>query len=209
MPLLESSVLAEIYVEEVGLENLLLGSTSSWADHSIPESLTKLILQDCPDLLIVGDKACLPSSLLHLQITACPKIEEILFRGDSPLLRTVHMNRISLLEPNFKRLESLEELVIEDAELISLEKFPSTLLSTLKKLCLISCKEFVALPEDMKQFPSLKSLRLKKCHKISSLPYLPYNLDELRVDDCPLLEKRYREDSAGWSMISHVPYKYI
>lgn len=210
MPLLESSVLAEIYVEGVGLEKLLLRSTSSGADHRIRESLKKLTMQDCPDLLTVGDKACLPSSLLHLQITACPKTQELSFKGDSLLLRTVHMDRISLLEPNFKRLESLEELVIEDAELTSLdEKIPSTLLSTLKKLCLIGCEEFVALPEDMKQFSSLKILRLKKCHKISSLPYLPYNLDELRVDDCPLLEKRYREDSAGWSMISHVPYKYI
>lgn len=127
---------------------------------------------------------------------------------DLPSLQTVHVDKISLLEPHLKYLVCLEELVIEDAELEDLGKLPSTL-SKLKKLCLINCKKFEALPEDMKQFSSLKSLHLQNCHAIKSLPYLPYNLDELRIDDCPLLEKRYREDSAGWPMISHVPYKYI
>uniref|UniRef100_A0ACD5TAS9 Uncharacterized protein n=1 Tax=Avena sativa TaxID=4498 RepID=A0ACD5TAS9_AVESA len=217
MPLFESSVLAEIYVENVGFHNLPLRtvnqvdpSTSSGA-----ESLTKLTIQNCPNLITVGGiyddygLLCLPASLLCLQITGCTQIQYIWFKGDSLLLRTVHMDKISLLKPHFKRLDCLDELVIEDAELPSLEEFPSTVLGMVKKLCLISCEKFEALPEDMTQFSSLKSLRLKKCQKISSLPYLPYNLDELRVDDCPLLKKRYSKNSAGWSMISHVPYKYI
>lgn len=240
--LLKSSVLKEIYVEDVGLEDLPLQVDTS-ISLANPASLKRLTIQGCQSLSTVGgnydDARYLPSTLLRLQITDCENIEHIDFKGpiclqqlhingckklkkltinsvkgDLTSLGTVHLDKISLLAPYYKHLVCLEELVIEGEILDSLDELPK---SRLRKLFLIQCQddslfakgEDKAFPKDMEEFKSLKCLHLKQCYKMKSLPYLPYNLDELHIDECPLLEKQCREDGPGWSSISHVPYKYM
>jgi len=158
-----------------------------------------------------------PICLQQLHINRCKKLKKLTInsvKGDLTSLGTVHLDKISLLAPYYKHLVCLEELVIEGEILDSLDELPK---SHLRKLFLIQCQddslfakgEDKAFPKDMEEFKSLKCLHLKQCYKMKSLPYLPYNLDELHIDECPLLEKQCREDGPGWSSISHVPYKYM
>lgn len=169
----------------------------------------------CKNIENIGFKA--PISLQELHIDGCEKLMKLTINsveGDLTSLRTVHLDNISLLKPYFKHLVCLEELVIEGKVGDSLDELPK---SRLRKLFLIRCQDesfFIkgkdkTRPKDMEEFTSLKCLHLKQCNKMKCLPYLPSNLDELRIDECPLLEKQCREDGPGWANISHVPYKYI
>jgi len=183
--------------------------------------LEMIHLEGCQELSIVGEHPdaalYLPSTLLHLRITACGKTKEQKALDDVTLtsaeggltsLLTVHVDDISLLKPHYKGLISLEELVIEGGIGDSIDKLIPKTKSGLRKLCLIKCQD-QALPKDMKEFSSLKCFHLKQCDKMESLPNLPYSLVELRIDECPLLEKHCRESGPGFSDISHIPYKYI
>lgn len=171
----------------------------------------------CKNIEHIGFKD--PIFLEELHIDGCENLMKLAINnveGDLTTLRTVHLDNISLLIPYCKQLVSLEELVIDGKgqTIDSLDELPN---SSIRKLCLIRCQnesfftkgEYKERPKDMEEFKSLKCLHLKQCYKMKSLPYLPYNLDELRIDECPLLEKHCRRDGPGLSSISHVPYKYI
>ncbi|XP_010536285.1 PREDICTED: inactive disease resistance protein RPS4-like [Tarenaya hassleriana] len=60
-------------------------------------------------------------------------------------------------------------------------------LSSLQSLCL-SSNDIEYLPESIKKLQHLKSLDLKHCRKLNSLPMLPPNLKYLDADDCASLE---------------------
>ncbi|CAM0151823.1 unnamed protein product [Urochloa decumbens] len=243
IPLLKSSELTEICLEEVGLVDLPLSmvydhSSISLNDLLLSKSVTRLDVRRCPNLTNIGVKhgnvSYLPSCLLYLFIIGCGEIKKIcfrtqvslqelhiegcsqievtLFQGELPSVHTIHTDMIPLLDNLCNHLVCLKVLVIQNSDISSLDKlFEITLhgplFKTLKKLCLIKCQNITSLPNDIKKFSSLKSLQLKQCNKISSLPHLPLNLDEICIDECPLLKERYHEDGPDWIKISHIPYK--
>ncbi|XP_024039266.1 disease resistance protein RGA2-like [Citrus clementina] len=97
-----------------------------------------------------------------------------------------------------------------------LKALPDYLLQTtaLQELRIFSCDLLEELPilEDRRttDIPRLSSLRISDCPKLKVLPdYLlrTTTLQELTIDECPLLENRYREGKGeDWHKISHIPH---
>jgi Leucine-rich repeat (LRR) protein len=63
-------------------------------------------------------------------------------------------------------------------------------LSSLRQLDL-SRNKFVSLPTSIDQLSGLQFLRMEDCKMLQSLPELPSNLEEFRVNGCTSLEKMH------------------
>lgn len=82
------------------------------------------------------------------------------------------------------------------------------LASSLCSLKLCRCKNLHFLPSKLRFLSSLQVLWISVCFNIQSLPVmgLPESLEVLRINGCPTLKERCREEGGtDWLLVSHIP----
>nr|AKN63664.1 disease resistance protein N-like protein [Nicotiana paniculata] len=173
--------------------------------------ITKLLLWNMKNLVALPSSICRLKSLVSLSVSGCSKLESlpeeignldnlrVLDARDTLILRPpssiVRLNKLIILmfggfkevvnfefPPVAEGLRSLEHLDLTCCNLID-GGLPEDIgsLSSLKKLDL-SRNNFEHLPPSIAQLGALRSLDLKDCQRLTQLPELPPELNELRVD---------------------------
>ncbi|XP_010439693.1 PREDICTED: disease resistance-like protein CSA1 isoform X2 [Camelina sativa] len=178
-------------------------------------NLAVLNLKKCFRLMGLPDTLCKLKSLKELILSGCSKLEsfpdihedmgslEILLIDDTAIKQTPRkmcMSNLKLFSfggskvQDFRGLEllpfsgcsQLSDMYLTDCNLYKLSDNLSCL-SSLQSLCL-SKNNIENLPGSIKKLHHLKSLYLKHCQKLISLPVLPSNLQYLDAHGCISLE---------------------
>nr|XP_016506384.1 PREDICTED: TMV resistance protein N [Nicotiana tabacum] len=173
--------------------------------------VTKLLLWNMKNLVALPSSICRLKSLVSLSVSGCSKLESlpeeigdldnlrVFDASDTLILRPpssiIRLNKLIILmfrgfkdgvhfefPPVAEGLHSLEYLNLSYCNLID-GGLPEDIgsLSSLKKLDL-SRNNFEHLPSSIAQLGALQSLDLKDCQRLTQLPELPPELNELHVD---------------------------
>ncbi|PON49733.1 hypothetical protein TorRG33x02_316670, partial [Trema orientale] len=159
------------------------------------ESLSSLTPSDCNNLRSLPQH--MPSKLEELIIRNCSKL----------VAQHEHWD--------FEGLTSLKTLHIEDCDVV-LDSFPAGSLpaASLTELLLENLPGLQSLNGSaFKNVTSLHKLYLRNCKELQYLPEQVLRhtfLHSLWIDECPFLERRYREEKGeDWDKVSHIPDIYI
>ncbi|XP_019096050.1 PREDICTED: inactive disease resistance protein RPS4-like [Camelina sativa] len=188
------------------IESLYLDGTGI---RRVPESvdslqyLAVLNLKKCCSLTHLPSNLCKLKSLRELILSGCSNLEcfpdidedmeylEILLMDETAIKqipRSMSMSNLKLFTFGGSkfRIQQVWKLYLTDC---NIHKFPNNFscLSSVHSLCL-SRNDLEYLPESIKKLHHLKSLDLKHCRKLNSLPMLPSNLQYLDAHDCASLE---------------------
>ncbi|XP_045819766.1 putative disease resistance RPP13-like protein 1 isoform X4 [Trifolium pratense] len=158
-------------------------------------NLRYLYLYDCPQLesFPIGG---LPSNLRQLKISNCPKLIG------------------SREEWGLFQLNSLEYVLVRDAEFENVESFPeeNLLPPTLQTLWLSNCSKLrIMNNKGFLHLNSLKYLDIDNCPSLESLPEEGLlNLNVLFIEKCPLIWEKYKKEGGErWHTIRHIPNVWI
>ncbi|CAA7057295.1 unnamed protein product [Microthlaspi erraticum] len=177
--------------------------------------LAVLSLKKCCRLRRLPRNLCKLKYLRKLVLTGCSKLEcfpdidedmehlEVLLMDETAIKqipRTMCMSNLKIFTFGGSKVQDstglellpfsgcsrLSDLYLTDC---NLHKLPNNFscLSSLHRLCL-SRNNLENLPESIKELHQLRSLDLKHCRKLKSLPVLPSNLKYLDAHDCASLE---------------------
>ncbi|KAL0699251.1 hypothetical protein Bca4012_055373 [Brassica carinata] len=179
-------------------------------------NLAVLNLKKCCSLMSLPDNFCKLKSLKKLILSGCSRLEsfpdinedmgslEILLMDETAINqipRKMCMSNLKLfsfggskvqdltcmeLQP-FSGCSRLSEMYLTDCNLYNLPENFSCCLSFLQSLCL-SRNNIENLPGSIKKLHHLKSLYLKHCAKLISLPVLPSNLQYMDAHGCTSLK---------------------
>ncbi|KAL5542054.1 hypothetical protein UlMin_009764 [Ulmus minor] len=159
-------------------------------------NLKSFYLIECENLMSPPLKMLLPSNLEWLVILGCKKLTAEVMHWDLQTF-TPCLRYFAISGCGEELLDSFPpELLVLPTSLTSLkiEKFPhlKTLnihaLQHLEGLAVVNCDELQCLPEES----------------------LPNSLSHLNIENCALLERRYRKETGeGWHKISHIRTVYI
>ncbi|KAF8037788.1 hypothetical protein BT93_B0588 [Corymbia citriodora subsp. variegata] len=136
-------------------------------------NLERMKLMSCPSLERLPSKM---HALRHLSIKNCPKIMGLTFPSDDPNAKVM--------------MSQLEHLHIRDYDFRISFPFAKFGLVALKMLIVEDCKG-VELLEEITVAESLKSLNIRRCMNLGSLPYCLHiltHLTRLEIINCPALE---------------------
>ncbi|XP_078158335.1 putative disease resistance protein RGA4 [Carex rostrata] len=178
------------YLRISNCPNFLGSQLESPVGRSITEvflpKLEKLDIVGCPNLVVVPK---------------CSTINNMLRIGSNLKLQTLPEwlgSMIALKDLYILRCESLNFLPLSIGGLTSLET-----------LCIDGCPNLTYLPEGMEGLKALVTLWIKKCPKIRILPegLLQHlkNLNKLRIEECPHLERHFRMFGKYRHLISEIP----
>ncbi|XP_057781441.1 putative disease resistance protein RGA3 isoform X2 [Salvia miltiorrhiza] len=201
-----SSCLEELRIEEIGVECL----PADWL-LSNSETLSKLYIEDCPNLREISDRwGEEESEGRSFTITSLPKF---------PRLTFVHIEGVPKLSLETVDAilqgcrHSLHKLYLKGME--SWECMPESIqhLTSLYFLCL---RDFgmEELPEWLGNLSSLKELNLFNCKRLRRLPSMDAmrcltTLKVLFIEDCPELVIESEATDSEWPKLSHIPSIYI
>ncbi|KAL6136600.1 hypothetical protein ACLB2K_061895 [Fragaria x ananassa] len=176
-------------------------------------SLRKLEVAGCGNLSCLAVLEYCPS-LQELSVRHCPGLQSL------PDFRSFTSLRDLGLGPFWEDLDSFPDFQVP-SQLVSLhlngwpklKSLPQEVqhLTSLTRLGIWSFNGVETLPEWLGNLASLVELNIRRCDNLKYLPSLEAmqrltKLQELHVDDCPLLEERCTEDSGEeWPKISHIP----
>ncbi|KAK2440161.1 hypothetical protein QL285_011603 [Trifolium repens] len=151
-------------------------------------NLHSLNLHDCPQLesFPMGG---LPSNLSSLKIENCPKL--IALREEWGLFQLNSLTRFTVSDDEFENVESFPEENLLPPFLVFLT------LDNCSKLRIMNYKGFL----------HLKSLIIRKCPSLESLPEegLPNSLHSLWIYKCPLIMEKYKQKGGErWHTIRHI-----
>ncbi|KAF8115077.1 hypothetical protein N665_0030s0118 [Sinapis alba] len=179
-------------------------------------NLAVLNLNKCCSLMSLPDNFCKLKSLKKLILSGCSRLEsfpdinedmgslEILLMDETAINQIpqkMYMSNLKLfsfggskvkdltcleLQP-FSGCSQLSEMYLTDCNLYNLPDNFSCCLSFLQSLCL-SRNNIKNLPGSIKKLRHLKSLYLKHCENLISLPVLPSNLQYMDAHGCISLE---------------------
>ncbi|KAM3685774.1 hypothetical protein ACB098_11G146500 [Castanea mollissima] len=173
-------------------------------------TLQKLEILDCTDLMAIPEWIGNLTSLHHLSISGC-------FNLTSLPQEICHLTSLQNLQidncPNLMALpESMDNLTLLQTLRIggfpNLTSLPQEIchLTSLQNLKIDNCPNLMALPEWIGNLTSLEELIICKCLNLTSLPQGIHDLPSLQwlmIASCPILRARcFGED---WPKISHVP----
>ncbi|CAN6818314.1 unnamed protein product [Brassica oleracea] len=179
-------------------------------------NLAVLNLKKCCSLMSLPDNFCKLKSLKKLILSGCSRLEsfpdinedmgslEILLMDETAvnqIPRKMHMSNLKLFSFGgskvqdltclellpFSGCSGLSEMYLTDCNLYNLPENFSCCLSFLQSLCL-SRNNMKNLPGSIKKLHHLKSLYLKHCEKLITLPVLPSNLQYMDAHGCISLE---------------------
>ncbi|XP_044499365.1 putative adenylate cyclase regulatory protein [Mangifera indica] len=187
--------LTELYIEEcqklksipslsglTSLEELLihdLPQLESFPSFSGLTPLQRLRIHDLPQLESIQDLSNL-TSLIDFTISNCPRIKLI---------------------PSLGNLTSLTFFTISNCPRIKLIPSLSSHTSQ-ERLWIVDCPNLRSIPD----LGNFKDLSVEKCPKLKSLQTLPSSLQSVRITDCPLLIKRWKNIRGKYSSkIAQIP----
>ncbi|PRQ43056.1 putative P-loop containing nucleoside triphosphate hydrolase, leucine-rich repeat domain, L [Rosa chinensis] len=195
----------------------IYGCQGTQIDLQFCASLEGLGISDCPNLETVRSLDKL-TSLRELRITDCSRLT-CLPSGlamASPHVFT-RLKYLTLgpfwneLDYDFQVLPQLEELSIYGWPKLKSLPEQTQHLTSLTTLWISDFEGLEAIPEWLGNLASLQFLRIKNCKNLVYLPSVQAmhrltKLDRIRIDNCPLLSERCREESGlEWHKISHIP----
>ncbi|PON74395.1 LRR domain containing protein [Parasponia andersonii] len=159
-------------------------------------------------------------SLAFLEIDGCPEIESFPEGGLPSKLKGLRIRNCSKLLAqhghwDFEGLTSLKSLEIGDCDVV-LDSFPAGSLpvASLTFLFLFNLPGLQSLNGNaFKNVTCLHRLSLWNCKELQYLPeqvLRPTFLSCLWIEECPILERRYRKKKGeDWDKISHIPRNII
>ncbi|KAJ4880996.1 LRR-like disease resistance protein [Raphanus sativus] len=179
-------------------------------------NLAVLNLKKCCSLMSLPDNFCKLKSLKKLILSGCSRLEsfpdinedmgslEILLMDETAINqipRKMYMSSLKMFSFGgskvqdltclellpFSGCSGLSEMYLTDCNLYTLPDNFSCCLSFLQSLCL-SRNNMENLPGSIKKLHHLKSLYLKHCENLISLPVLPSNLQYMDAHGCTSLE---------------------
>ncbi|KAH9669050.1 putative disease resistance RPP13-like protein 1 [Citrus sinensis] len=187
----------------------------SFPEGGLPSTkLTRLTIWNCKNLKALPNCMHNLTSLLHLEIRECPSLVSFPEDGFPTNLQSLVVDDLKISKPLFEwgldRLASLRELRIRGGcpDLVLSPRFPASLI----QLGISDMPNLKRLSSIGENLTPLETLDLNNCPKLKyfSKQGLPKSLLRLDIDDCPLMEKRCRNDKRKyWPMIKRVPYVSI
>ncbi|GMN72514.1 hypothetical protein TIFTF001_052867 [Ficus carica] len=163
----------------------------------------------------------LPGSLKTLVIRGCKNLEFPLPHSyhcpDLTDLRTYDCEKLitSGMSWNLQGLPNLTNFTISCSECENhLVSFPEEglLPSTITNLRICNLKRLKTLDNNgLQQLTSLTSLFISNCTNLQTIPEegFPHSLESLRIQGCPLLEKKCEREGEYWNKISRIPRSVI
>ncbi|KAJ6417862.1 hypothetical protein OIU84_001278 [Salix udensis] len=158
--------------------------------------------------------------LQHLNLIGCVNLEVLPPLGRLPNLESLMLyeSQVRRLDDEFVCIEEVENAKINEGEIARVTAFPK--LKTLRIASLSKLEEWDGIERRVGEedatttsifiiMPQLHELFILGCPLLRALPYyvLAAPLQELSVQYCPNLRKRYGKEEKGedWHMISHIP----
>ncbi|KAA8538978.1 hypothetical protein F0562_025670 [Nyssa sinensis] len=178
-----------------------------------PRDLSELGISDCDNLESLPEGWLSSTSLRHLMIHNCRKLEALPNRGNFPT--TTSLNSLSIpysSELGLHRLSCLKGLYIKgrslSQDLVSFPERGMPLPTSLTELTISGFPNLESLSSEFQNLVSLESLSVDCCPKLTSFPDkgLPRSLLRLWITGCPLLQQRCeRKRGQYWHMIVNIP----
>ena len=151
-------------------------------DVSTTPNLTRLLVNNCPNLVDIHDSVGHLGKLVTLSTEGCPKLKSFPSGLRSKSLEYLILSKCSNIQSFPYVLAKVESMKIIDIGGTAIKKFPNSIenFNGLEELVLTSCKHFEDLPSNTAMFQ---------------------NMEELNVEGCPQLPKllwKSFEDRANW-----------
>ncbi|QCE05245.1 disease resistance protein RPM1 [Vigna unguiculata] len=167
------------------LESLLKGIQLS--------SLTNLSLHDCGKLKTLSFHVI--ANLEHLLIDNCCELELSMGFGNGNQIPDLRLKSLA-----FKSLQ----------QLVTLPQWLQGSVNTLHSLVIADCNNLKELPEWLSSAVFLKLLVIEYCSSLQSLPDNLINLENLLINSCPELCKRYQPGvGQDYHKISHIKKVFV
>ncbi|KAM1738671.1 hypothetical protein ACFX11_014466 [Malus domestica] len=192
--------------------------------EELPRDMRKLISLRC--LLITTKQSSFPengvgclTSLRSLALLKCNNLtclpRDMSYLASLRTLGIFYCKQLDLMVENYQVIPlRLQNLRIEGVpRMVALPEWFQGATNTLQEFGIVDCENLEALPGWLTSFTSLRTLVLKSCPKLLSLPEETHRLPaltELRITKCPDLERRcQRNTGEDWPKISHVQNVYF
>ncbi|KAJ1377562.1 P-loop containing nucleoside triphosphate hydrolase [Sesbania bispinosa] len=195
------------------LESIFISESSSL----LPLSLQSLIVHECKALRSLPQRIDTLAALDYLSLTKLAKLEWSFSEGAflPPKLRSFEINSLRLPPPTpmtewgLQSLTALSDLSIGSDEIVNSLLKGNLLPICLVSLCITDLSEMKSLDGNgLQHLSSLERLKFDDCPRLESLPddKLPSSLKILEIEECPLLEGKYKSQSGErWTNIAHIP----
>ena len=149
-------------------------------------NLEHINLHSCERLCHLHPSILSIHTLVLLNLCGCKELKSL--KGEIRLksLKFVYLMGCSSLK---EFSISSEELIHLDLCYSRLQRLPNELcfLTSLEYLALVGCKQLIELPHNIKALSRLKSLLLRKCQSLRSLPELPPSIRNVSATNCTSL----------------------
>ncbi|KAL8238458.1 hypothetical protein R6Q59_015025 [Mikania micrantha] len=189
-------------------------SIESFPEIQLP-NLTSLTIRGCKTLKSFPDLQLMNLTLLtNLHIVDCQSIDVASYPGGNWPPNLVSLEIGGLKKPisewgsqNFPT--SLVHLTLcNEPHVINFSQLSHLLPSSLERLAICGFDKLESLSVGLQHLTSLRHLQIWNCPKLKDLPEtLLSSLLELRIDECPILTRRYhKRGSRYWPLVSHIPY---
>ncbi|KAL1356255.1 hypothetical protein HN51_008265 [Arachis hypogaea] len=163
-------------------------SLTTLPDVSGTPNLTRILANDCPNLVEIHDSVGHLSKLVTLSTERCPKLEGFPSGLRSKSLEYLNLRECSSIQSFPNVLEKVGNMKNIDIGGTAIKEFPNSVenFSSIEELILRSCKSFEVLPSNPTMFQNIEELNVEECPQ---LPKLLWKLLKDRIDSLPKLSR--------------------
>ncbi|MED6207176.1 hypothetical protein PIB30_033370 [Stylosanthes scabra] len=155
-------------------------------DFSKATKLKTIDLCYCEKLYQLHPSILYIQTLEQLHLNGCTELKSV--KGNVTSLKELHANKCSSLEEFSVSSETVTNLCFCFSRIKNLADEFSCFIS-LEDLCLCDCRELIELPHNIKTLSSLRTLEVRGCCGLRSIPELPPSIQVFRADGCTSLER--------------------
>lgn len=161
-------------------------SLTKLPDVSPTPNLTRILVNDCPNLVDIHDSVGHLDKLVTLSTQGCPKLKSFPRGLGSKSLEYLNLSKCSNIQSFPDVLAKVENMKNIDIGGTSIKKFPSSIenFNGLEELVLTSCPSFEDLPSNTNMFQNIEELNVEGCPQ---LPRLLWKSLEDRTEWLPKL----------------------
>ncbi|KAL1319057.1 hypothetical protein AAHE18_15G250500 [Arachis hypogaea] len=163
-------------------------SLTTLPDVSGTPNLTRILANDCPNLVEIHDSVGHLNKLVTLSTERCPKLEGFPSGLRSKSLEYLNLRECSSIQSFPNVLEKVGSMKNIDIGGTAIKDFPNSVenFSSIEELILRSCKSFEVLPSNPTMFQNIEELNVEECPQ---LPKLLWKLLKDRIDSLPKLSR--------------------
>ncbi|MED6223666.1 hypothetical protein PIB30_076242 [Stylosanthes scabra] len=163
-------------------------SLTTLPDVSGTPNLTRILANDCPNLVEIHDSVGHLSKLVTLSTEGCPILKGFPSGLRSKSLEYLNLRECSSIQSFPNVLEKVEGMKNVDIGGTAIKEFPNSVenFSSIEELVLRSCKSFEVLPSNPTMFQNIEELNVEECPQ---LPKLLWKLLKDRTDSLPKLSR--------------------